>query len=51
MSATGYMAHNCVSATIRAAAELGYDSYAVKDAIGDRDIPGATAEELVRVSF
>ncbi|EFX01377.1 isochorismatase family protein [Grosmannia clavigera kw1407] len=47
----GYMAHNCVSATIRVAAELGYDVYAVRDAIGDRDIPGATAEELVRVSL
>ncbi|KAK0383938.1 hypothetical protein NLU13_8029 [Sarocladium strictum] len=51
IAVVGYMAHNCVSATIRAAAELGYDSYAVKDAIGDRDIPGATAEELVRVTL
>lgn len=45
------MAHNCVSATIRVAAEMGYDVYAVRDAIGDRDIPGATAEELVRVRW
>ncbi|KIH87063.1 isochorismatase [Sporothrix brasiliensis 5110] len=47
----GYMAHNCVSATVRAAAELGYDVYAVRDAVGDRDLPGASAEELVRVSL
>ncbi|KAL1893535.1 hypothetical protein Sste5346_006364 [Sporothrix stenoceras] len=47
----GYMAHNCVSATVRAAAELGYDVYAVRDAVGDRNLPEATAEELVRISL
>lgn len=46
---TGYMAHNCVSATARAATELGYDTCVARDAVGDRDIPGATADELVRV--
>jgi nicotinamidase-related amidase len=44
------MAHQCVSATTRAGAELGYDISVVRDAIGDRHLPGATAEELVRVS-
>ncbi|CAK7204020.1 hypothetical protein SEUCBS139899_006771 [Sporothrix eucalyptigena] len=47
----GYMAHNCVSSTVRAGSEKGYDVYAVRDAIGDRNIPGATAEELVRISL
>ncbi|KAF1817381.1 Isochorismatase hydrolase [Eremomyces bilateralis CBS 781.70] len=47
----GYMAHNCVSATVRAGAELGYDISVLRDAVGDRDIPGANAEELVRVSL
>ncbi|CAK7213577.1 hypothetical protein SBRCBS47491_001852 [Sporothrix bragantina] len=47
----GYMAHNCVSSTVRVASEKGYDVYAVQDAIGDRNLPGATAEELVRVSL
>jgi len=43
----GYMAHVCVSSTTRSATEHGYDVTVVKDAIGDRDIPGATAEVLV----
>lgn len=47
----GYMAHNCVSATVRQAAELGYTVYAVRDAVGDRHLPDATAEELVRISL
>lgn len=29
---------------------MGYEVSVVQDAIGDREIPGATAEELVRVS-
>jgi len=44
----GYMAHVCVSTT-RAAAELGYDVLVVRDAVGDRDIPGVKAENLVSV--
>ena len=43
-------AHNCISATARAGTELGYDISVVRDGVGDREIPGATAEELVRVS-
>lgn len=43
------MAHVCVSGTTRVAFEKGYDVTVVKDCIGDRDVPGATAEELVRV--
>ncbi|KAI4261032.1 MAG: hypothetical protein L6R42_003759, partial [Xanthoria sp. 1 TBL-2021] len=46
----GYMAHVCVSATSRIGAELGYDVSVVSDAIGDRDIPGAKAGQLVDVS-
>ncbi|KAH8800157.1 isochorismatase family protein [Xylogone sp. PMI_703] len=47
----GYMAHNCISATARAGAELGFDISVVHDAIGDRELPGVSAEELVRVSL
>ncbi|KAL8869885.1 MAG: hypothetical protein Q9174_003932 [Haloplaca sp. 1 TL-2023] len=43
----GYMAHVCVSATSRIGAELGYDVSVVSDGIGDRDIPGAKAGQLV----
>ncbi|KAL5344952.1 hypothetical protein ACLOAV_009905 [Pseudogymnoascus australis] len=45
----GYMAHVCVSTTARAGAELGYDVVIVKDAVGDRDIPGVAAGQLVDV--
>ncbi|KAH8594135.1 isochorismatase hydrolase-like protein [Bisporella sp. PMI_857] len=45
---TGYMAHVCVSTTARQAAEKGYDVILVEDAIGDRDIPGVKAEDLVK---
>jgi nicotinamidase-related amidase len=41
------MAHVCVSTTARQAAERGYDVVLVKEAIGDRDIPGVKAAELV----
>lgn len=43
-------AHVCISATSRIGAELGYDVSVVSDAIGDRDIPGAKAGQLVDVS-
>jgi len=46
---TGYMAHVCVSTTARQAAEKGYDVVLAEGAIGDRDIPGSSAKELVRV--
>ena len=42
-------AHVCVSGTSRAGAELGYDVSVLSDAIGDRDIPGASAKQLVDV--
>ena len=41
------MAHVCVSTTARQSAERGYDVVLVKEAIGDRDIPGVKAGELV----
>ena len=44
---TGYMAHVCVSTTARQAAERGYEVVLPREAIGDRDIPGAKAEEVV----
>ena len=47
----GYMAHNCISSTSRIGAEMGYDVSVVRDAIGDRDVPGATAKQLVDVSL
>lgn len=51
MVLTGYMAHVCVSTTARQAAELGYDVVIAEGAVGDRDIPGVKAEDLVRVSL
>jgi len=43
----GYMAHVCVSTTARQAAERGYDVLVVEEAVGDRDIPGGKAEDVV----
>ncbi|KAF8215553.1 isochorismatase hydrolase [Mycena galopus ATCC 62051] len=45
----GYMAHVCVSTTAREAHQLGYEVLMVEDAIGDRDIPGATGEEVTKM--
>lgn len=42
-------AHVCISSTTRIGAELGYDISILRDGIGDRDIPGAKAGELVDV--
>ncbi|KAF7114932.1 hypothetical protein CNMCM5793_000702 [Aspergillus hiratsukae] len=47
----GYMAHVCVSTTARAGSERGYDVIIAGDAVGDRDIPGASAETLVSVAL
>ncbi|KAK7439982.1 hypothetical protein VKT23_017235 [Stygiomarasmius scandens] len=44
----GYMAHVCVSTTAREAYQKGYEVLVVEDAIGDRDIPGMTGEELTK---
>lgn len=41
------MAHVCVSTTARQAAERGYDVIIVREAVGDRDIPGVKAKDLV----
>lgn len=46
----GYMAHVCVSTTARQAAQRGYDVLIAGDAVGDRDIPGATGAEVTKVS-
>ena len=43
------MAHVCISSTARAGDELGYDLSVIKDGIGDRDVPGASASQLVEV--
>lgn len=48
---TGYMAHVCVSTSARQAAEKGYDVVIAEGAVGDRDIPGVKAEDLVRVTL
>jgi nicotinamidase-related amidase len=48
---TGYMAHVCVSTTARQADEKGYDVILAEDAIGDRDIPGVSAGDLVKVAL
>ncbi len=36
---TGFMTHNCVSATVRAALDLGYRSTVVASATAERDLP------------
>ncbi|KAK8861209.1 hypothetical protein IAR55_002028 [Kwoniella newhampshirensis] len=46
---TGYMAHVCVSTTARKAEELGYEVVIVGDAVGNRDIPGVSGEEVTKV--
>lgn len=40
------MAHVCVSTTARVGAELGYDVLLAEDAIGDRNIPGISAQDV-----
>ena len=42
-------AHVCVSTTARDAARLGYDVLIAEDAVGDRDIPGATGAEVTKM--
>ncbi|KAF2171822.1 hypothetical protein M409DRAFT_63384 [Zasmidium cellare ATCC 36951] len=46
---TGYMAHVCVSTTARDGARLGYDVIIAEDAVGDRDIPGASGAEVTKM--
>ncbi|KAK0943722.1 hypothetical protein LTR48_003829 [Friedmanniomyces endolithicus] len=46
---TGYMAHVCVSTTARDADRLGYDVLIAEDCVGDRDIPGASGEEVTKM--
>jgi len=46
---TGYMAHVCVSTTARDGARLGYDVLIAEDAVGDRDIPGASGAEVTKM--
>ncbi|KAK3321721.1 Isochorismatase-like protein [Apodospora peruviana] len=48
---TGYMAHVCVSTTARQAAQRGWDAIVAQDAVGDRDIPGVDADQLVKVAL
>ncbi|KAK4999997.1 phospholipase C type enzyme [Elasticomyces elasticus] len=45
----GYMAHVCVSTTAREGSQLGYDVILAEDAIGDRDIPGSSGEEVTKM--
>lgn len=47
----GYMAHVCVSTTARAGNEKGYDVIIPRDAVGDRNIPGVKAEDLVETAL
>jgi len=46
---TGYMAHVCVSTTAREAHQLGYEVLLPEDAIGDRDIPGASGADVTKM--
>jgi len=43
----GYQAHGCCLMTSRQSAELGLDTIVVRDAVGDRSIPGATWQQLI----
>lgn len=43
----GYMAHVCISTTARQAAEKGLSVVVVREAVGDRDIPGAQSQAVV----
>ena len=45
----GYMAHVCVSTTARDGDRLGYDVIVAEDCVGDRDIPGASGEEVTKM--
>ncbi|KAI9657435.1 MAG: hypothetical protein M1821_003117 [Bathelium mastoideum] len=45
----GYMAHVCVSTTAREASQLGYDVLLAEDAISDRDIPGASGNDVTKM--
>lgn len=47
----GYMAHVCVSTTARVGPEYGYEVVVVREAVGDRDIPGVDAKTLVDVAL
>jgi len=42
-------AHVCVSTTAREAFQLGYEVVLPRDAIGDRDIPGASGDEVTKM--
>lgn len=42
----GFMTHMCVSATVRAAKDLGYQSTVVADACATRTLPGLKSEHL-----
>lgn len=41
----------CVSTTARQGSQLGYDVVLAEDAIGDRDIPGVSAEDVTKVAL
>lgn len=43
----GFMTHMCVSATARAATDLGFDSVVVSDATATRSLPSATGDGVV----
>lgn len=44
-----FQAHVCVSTTARDAARLGYDVLVAEDAVGDRDIPGVSGDDLTKI--
>lgn len=48
---SGYMAHVCVSTTARAGDERGYDVVLARGAIGDRDIPGLSGQDVTEASL
>jgi nicotinamidase-related amidase len=47
----GYMAHVCISTTAREGFQQGYDVVVVEDGIGDRDIPGASGQEVTAMTL
>lgn len=42
----GFMSHMCVSSSVRAAFDLGFDSFVCHDACATRDLPSATREPI-----
>jgi len=45
---TGFMTHMCVSATVRAALDLGFSTTVVSGATATRDLPSAAGDQIIK---